>query len=1778
MPENDIIDQDVNIIEAQPDVNMAETVEVVNVSASEMLIVDSSNAFPALGAGNGDLKHQLLNGRELSDQHPITSITGLREELDNIEELQTIYSNERNHANYYLWDDKNQLQEDRVGYFVSVRSDINQIKICTKGNNIFGVTVDNAGFIGAQANIERDIKYGLVVTNGVVHVRCELSVKVGDYVVSNDYGYAKTNTTGYKVVGRHKIDGVEYAEIILVTPIERMCEISDNVDELNIRMDTAEINIVAAMNLANDAYQKASESNKNSAEANKNASDAKNKVNQMSDDYIINNQKINEQIAESKKLSAEAQVIANSAISSALVMRDEAIKKANQALDDASKLRDEFNELSQNMDSNLSGAVGELKDSVQDLEEAADGMKDTIDGAVDELRNLKEDMKPLATWSKFYECKLEAKITKGEKYYFVINDKKYTFTSPADADSSKTIEYNVAKKTITVGTSTTKAKVVEDVTGMTELEFVPSGDRQSFAGFVAEADKNGAELASMVEWKDGNDENSFAGMVQKATEDNATISAIAGYEKMKDYSPSTYYRPNDYTHNGITYKVDENKYITVEGTATADSHFALVTTGNPKAIPKNSVLRVTGCPNDGSESTYYLRVTIGETMYYDCGDGIDIQTGDNDSYSSIIQIKQGTTVNNLIFKPKFKIIDSVGAAGLISEVDELGSKVDVIANYTHTDENGDTIEGISGLTAQVLANKASIDLLSKLEGGDFDSLAGMSTQVTKNKADLEALASYQAKDKNGNPIYSVAGIMAHADKNSAEVSQLANHNFTDENNNPVSGAAGVVARVKANKSEISAIANHTFTKKDGTTVKGLAGLNAYVKENESNISLVANRVAGEYTVIDELPEDTSKRDTSKVYHSGTATYWYYDKGKWESIETFSELVKYKTMDQKMVYYAGGTYQKYLYYDETLQWKSTDDPATAGLPSAIAGIQAVADDHSSRINSLTSWQGETNTSITNIEQKADDNGAYIQTLTADVAMYGFGQHSQADGLTLDQAKGILVKGMVFVPTADFKETYSTTTTQFTPGYAYTWDGEKWNESKSVCVNRSDTYSKGTANTPYWYLPSGKSVTHNGVKYKDYTLYLWKNNRWIAVASSSENRKIALIRQTANSIEASVTSVDKKYAGTKTWVDNNKSAIQDTVSWYNENKEYNLATIKATADNAGASIAQVASRVSGCVIVDKWSETGKKTKKIYFNKDNEKYYYYKDSKWKSTTDPSVAGALITAASIVTAINDSGDSSIALSADHIIIDGKLTANGNAGFTEEGGLFAKAGEIAGWQIRTKILAKTIDLGDGTTRTTGFQTPDSGAWAITVNASDFGDWSTGTFRVSHKGKMYAENAEVKGKIIATSGSFQGTINPDSGEIGGWNIAATGLQYRVGNTLTMFLSGTGSQSNNYKVGNSGDRKDWSIWSNEKFGVTKEGKLYSVSGNIGGWNIASNGLQYLNSSGTLKMFLSGTGVQSGTYTVGSHSGKDWLMWADGKFGVTNAGKLYASSAEISGKITATSGTIGGCSISSGTLKIGSANITSLDVSKLKAGNSNIKFETYLDGTAMRIYTTDNNRYFSMGHMGNSMGIGISANCQGLYSSGYSDNIYLGRHTYTEDPYSMTISSICGKLQGNWHMPKGSYLYFGDKGYIYHSTTYSDRLVFHINDGCQGRLYGEWIKPDWVSDVRVKNSIEDLSEKYELLFNALQPKRYKYNDGTSNRYHTGYIAQEVVQSIEESGLTTLDFAGVCIPKDENEDWYLRRDEFVALNTWQIQKAKARITELENRVAQLEALIKE
>ena len=119
-----------------------------------------------------------------------------------------------------------------------------------------------------------------------------------------------------------------------------------------------------------------------------------------------------------------------------------------------------------------------------------------------------------------------------------------------------------------------------------------------------------------------------------------------------------------------------------------------------------------------------------------------------------------------------------------------------------------------------------------------------------------------------------------------------------------------------------------------------------------------------------------------------------------------------------------------------------------------------------------------------------------------------------------------------------------------------------------------------------------------------------------------------------------------------------------------------------------------------------------------------------------------------------------------------------------------------------------------------------------------------------------------------------------------------------------------------------------------------------------------------------------------------------------------------------------------------------------------------------------------------------------------------------------------------------------------------------------------IYGQNIYvngPAVSSDRRVKENIKDLEEKHLAFFKALRPVQFKYKEGDSGRTHTGFIAQEVEEAVEEAGMTSQDMAVVV--KDPSDRYYLRYEEIISVQTKVIQDLMAKVESLEARITKLE-----
>lgn len=207
--------------------------------------------------------------------------------------------------------------------------------------------------------------------------------------------------------------------------------------------------------------------------------------------------------------------------------------------------------------------------------------------------------------------------------------------------------------------------------------------------------------------------------------------------------------------------------------------------------------------------------------------------------------------------------------------------------------------------------------------------------------------------------------------------------------------------------------------------------------------------------------------------------------------------------------------------------------------------------------------------------------------------------------------------------------------------------------------------------------------------------------------------------------------------------------------------------------------------------------------------------------------------------------------------------------------------------------------------------------------------------------------------------------------------------------------------------------------------------------------------------------------------------------------------------------------------------------------------------------------------------------------GKYELFSSDTAYIGNiRFYAGKPQNQAIvdtsstPSYADFITAATANYKSANLFITDSGYfighrlILRDSFNEDTTGHHINLLYNEVRYGATKYATWIniidtvnnttSDARKKHDIKLLSDKYDILFDNLIPKTYKYNTGDSDRDHTGFIAQDILDAINTAGLTTKEFAAFIVenPGSDDEIMRLRRDEFVALNTWQIQKLKQKV----------------
>lgn len=536
----------------------------------------------------------------------------------------------------------------------------------------------------------------------------------------------------------------------------------------------------------------------------------------------------------------------------------------------------------------------------------------------------------------------------------------------------------------------------------------------------------------------------------------------------------------------------------------------------------------------------------------------------------------------------------------------------------------------------------------------------------------------------------------------------------------------------------------------------------------------------------------------------------------------------------------------------------------------------------------------------------------------------------------------------------------------------------------------------------------------------------------------------------------------------------------------------------------------------------------------------------------------------------------------------NGKLNINDEQGYMLAPLLGAGKKENNGF---TGVIMGDLKIADGSVANTGLYGFKEGSRRFSFNDKGEAYIGTGDYYIDFNGKdlsIKAKNFDLNahnGALVISDKegiklSDKISINPDgTANIGGWSIMQTYLECKKDDNNKVFLHQpsdwtdmSGGKGDVLIVKNNGSYP-FCLYADGTLNCTKaniEGTITATTGSIGGWKIGSDQIYNKNDDSGYTFTLWNPAIAQGHIISCSNSS------GDQPFYVTRTGFLKATNADITGVITATDGYIGGWQISSKriyntnpdtgyTFSLWNPAIAEGHIiSCYNENNGDQPFYVTRNG-----YLKANNAYIT-----GTLEVG----------SIISDGVKIGNSQrsifgdFKAEGISSVVTGTCWSYGNSISFPPITPSFYLTESVcgmraVTKPGTVKPSLMLD-KDGSITIVATNTSPLYTSSDERVKNTITPLDNKYEILFDNLNAVSYKYNNGTSDRLHTGFIAQAVEKAINDAGLTTKDFAGLTIqsPNTENEIYGLRYEEFIALNTWQIQKLKTRVTELENEIKEI------
>lgn len=407
---------------------------------------------------------------------------------------------------------------------------------------------------------------------------------------------------------------------------------------------------------------------------------------------------------------------------------------------------------------------------------------------------------------------------------------------------------------------------------------------------------------------------------------------------------------------------------------------------------------------------------------------------------------------------------------------------------------------------------------------------------------------------------------------------------------------------------------------------------------------------------------------------------------------------------------------------------------------------------------------------------------------------------------------------------------------------------------------------------------------------------------------------------------------------------------------------------------------------------------------------------------------------------------------------------------------------------------------------------------------------------------------------------FRGKIKSIAGNIGGWTIQ-DGYLY----------SGTGSSYVALNASGTNTYSQYAMWagaanpSSAKFYVKKDGTV-AVEGALNAKSLKINGTDALTNDklkGSI-LDLKGVSVSNGTNTT-------FAVDANGNVTVLGNITLGSGSTINWATVTQQNGSLNDAINTANAAKDAVDGITYtingttyIDESRIYAGS--ISADALHLGGNMTVY-----RSLSSSTIGGYLGYTTSANdgSAGMHMANGDSEVVVtsngARISYVvlADPLGVSNELSQVYVSGG----RIAIDYCGNS-VVFDGSSFTSNSEATL--GLSGSKWGQIYSTNSVistSDRTAKKDIDYDLSAYEALFMGLKPCIYRFIAGTSGRKHPGFIAQDIEETLGENGLATTDFAAfIKSPREDGGyDYGLRYEEFVALNTYMIQKLVREVAEL-------------